>query len=126
MENKQINNAYNKRNKSSKTLFTLAYKSDLDQAYAFYCARYKDITFDEFLDLGYNDFQKKLSSIPETEPLYNIIKSRGVKLSSIKDKNERKYWKELKEINRIPDIYINDEETIDLKLGGIINGNKLN
>ena len=30
--------------------------------------------FSEFLKLGISEFQKKLASIPETEPLYNIIK----------------------------------------------------
>lgn len=67
----------------------------------------------------------KLSSIPETEPLYNIIKSRIINPNKIKNKEERNHWKELKEINRIPDIYIpNDEVEINInnKLGGIING----
>lgn len=122
-----IENEYNKKNRTSKTIFTLAYPSDIEQAYAFYCARYKDITYDEFLNLGYNDFKKKLFSIPETEPLYKIIKSRTININKIKDKNERDYWRELKKINEIPGIYLLEEETdIDLKLGGIINGNKLN
>lgn len=57
----------------------------------------------------------KVSSIPETEPLYKIIKSRTIELSKIKDKNERKYWRDLKRINAIPDIYKSTEE-IDMEI----------
>ena len=32
----------------------------------------------------------------------------------------------MKSINEIPSIYIDDENELDIKLGGIINGNKLN
>lgn len=57
----------------------------------------------------------KLSSIPEDEPLFKIIKSRIINTSKIKDKEERKYWNELKRINAIPDLYISHEE-LDHKL----------
>ena len=82
---------------------------DIDQIYAFYCSRYKDISFNEFLDLGYEEFCKKLSSIPESEPLYTIVKSRVMNIDSIKDKEERKYWRRLKKINQIPSIYLPTE-----------------
>lgn len=74
----------------------------------------------------------KLSSIPENEPLYKIIKSRVIDIKKIKDKEERKYWMELKRINKIPDIYLSDEEIESnikeylSKNGGIRNGNRFN
>lgn len=86
------------------------YPSDLHQMYAFYCARYENIKYDEFLKLGIEEFDMKLNSIPKDEPLYEIIKSRTINLSKIKDKNERSYWRELKKINKIPDIYKSNEE----------------
>jgi hypothetical protein len=86
------------------------YPSDLQQMYAFYCARYDNIGYEEFLRLGYEEFSMKLNSIPKDEPLYDIIKSRTINLGKIKDKEERKYWRELKKINRIPDIYKTNEE----------------
>ena len=55
--------------------------------------------------MGYEEFSAKLNSIPKDEPLYEIIKSRVIKLESIKDKEERKYWRDLKQANKIPDIY---------------------
>ena len=73
--------------------------------YDFYCARYTDIDYDYFLELGYEQFSKKIKSIPESEPLHTIIKSRTINVGKIKDKEERKYWRELKRINAIPDIY---------------------
>lgn len=82
----------------------------MDQAYAFYCARYENITFDEFLKMGISDFTKKFKSIPESEPLYTILKSRVIDTSKIKDKEERKYWNELKRANRIPSEYISTKE----------------
>lgn len=55
----------------------------------------------------------KLSSIPESEPLFTIVKSRVVNIDQIKDKEERKYWRNLKRINRIPDIYLPSEVVIE-------------
>jgi len=78
------------------------------------------------MNLGINEVRRKMASIPESEPLYTIIKSRTINTAKIKDKNERKYWEELKRINRIPDIYISNQEIeIDLKKKlGEQNGNK--
>lgn len=100
----------NHKSKQYKTYFSFAYPSDLDNAYAFYCARYKDITFKEFLSLGITDFMKKFNSIPESEPLYTILKSRTINIEKIKDKEERKYWRNLKKINAIPNDYISTKE----------------
>lgn len=83
--------------------------------YSFYCGRYENISYQEFLKLGFQEFNKKLKSIPESEPLYKIIKSRTINIGSIKDKEERKYWRELKKINKIPDIYLSNEE-LDLEI----------
>ena len=78
------------------------------------------------MKLGINEVRRKMASIPESEPLFTIIKSRTINTAKIKDKNERKYWEELKRINRIPDIYISNQEIeIDLKKKfGEQNGNK--
>lgn len=58
----------------------------------------------------------KINSIPETEPLYTIVKSRVINIEKVKDKEERKYWRELKRANRIPDIYMpNDMIIAELK-----------
>ena len=98
---------------SSETIVCLPY--DLEQIYAFYCSRYKDISMKELLNMGLDEFNIKLNSIPESEPLYKIFKSRAIKLNQIKDKEERKYWRELKKANKIPDIYLRPEE-LDEKL----------
>ena len=52
----------------------------------------------------------KLNSIPESEPLYKIIQSRTIDITKIKDKEERKYWREQKRINKIPEIYLSNRE----------------
>lgn len=100
----------------NKTYFCFAYDKDLNQAYAFYCARYKDMTYDEFMKLGVSDFMRKFESIPESEPLHTIIKSRTINTNTIKDKDEKKYWNKLKKINAIPSEYIPTREImLDLK-----------
>lgn len=53
---------------------------------------------------------RKFASIPETEPIYKILKSRKIDVNKIKDKNEKKYWSELKRVNRIPSEYLSTEE----------------
>lgn len=93
----------------------------------FYCARYENISFNEFLNLGISEVQRKLKSIPETEPLFTILKSRVINPGKIKDKSERKYWLELKERNRIPEIYIPNQELdfkLNQKLGGVKDGKR--
>lgn len=113
---KQANFPVNQKKKSYKTYFCFAYPEDLDQAYSFYCARYENITFEEFLKLGISDFTRKFKSIPEEEPLFTILKSRTINTSQIKDKEERKYWNKLKRINQIPSEYISTREImLDLK-----------
>lgn len=98
--------------KKSKTSFCFGYEEDIDQAYSFYCARYENISFKEFLNLGLSDFIRKFQSIPESEPLYTIIKSRIIDLGKIKDKNEKKYWGELKKKNAIPPEYLSVDEIL--------------
>lgn len=100
--------------------FCFAYWKDLDEAYAFYCARYENISFDDFLKLPLSEFNRKLASIPESEPLYKIMKSRAINLNKIKDKEERKYWAALKKENKIPYAYYHNDKINPLNLGGII------
>ena len=52
----------------------------------------------------------KLNSIPENEPLYKIIQSRTIDIAKIKDKEEKKYWREQKRINKIPEKYLSNRE----------------
>lgn len=54
------------------------------------------------------------NSIPETEPLYKRIKSRVINLNSIKNKEERKYWRELRRVYQIPNIYLGNNELEDM------------
>ena len=47
--------------------------------------------------------------------------------ASIKDKEERKYWRKQKQINKIPDIYLSNEEldfNVKESLGGLKNGKR--
>lgn len=100
--------------------FCFAYYKDLDEAYAFYCARYDNISFDKFLELPLTEFNRKISSVPESEPLYVIMKSRAINTNLIKDKNEKKYWETLKRENKIPYAYYNNNDTSPVNLGGIL------
>lgn len=104
--------------KTKKQVINVAY--DFDNLYAFWCGRYRDISIEEFENIGLSEFNIKISSIPENEPLYTIIKSRTINTESIKDKDERKYWRNLKRINKIPDEYLSLEEIYGkLKVGGL-------
>ena len=81
------------------------------------------MTYQELLDMGYEEFSAKLNSIPKDEPLYEIIKSRVIKLESIKDKEEKKYWRDLKRTNKIPDIYKSNDMVIN-EMKNKLNGNR--
>lgn len=117
-------NSYHQRQAfKNKTIFCWAYQEDLDQAYAFYCSRYENITYEEFMQLGFFELKKKIGSIPESEPLYKIIKSRTIDIAKIKNKDERAYWQELRQINEIPQVYLPIKE-IDKRLQEFINKKK--
>lgn len=118
------------KQKHNEMIICLPY--DLKFIYPFMCRNYGNIKYKEMLEMGYEEFNMKLSSIPETEPLYIIYKSRSININKIKDKEEKKYWRELKRINAIPDIYkTNEEIDFNLKtnlneLGGLKNVRKYN
>ena len=114
----------NKTNNKGKNVICLPY--DNKDIYPFFCSRYGNISYEDYMKMGYDEFSMKLNSIPETEPFYKIIKSRAIDLGKIKDKEERKYWRELKKVNAIPDIYKGvDEiyEELKAELGGRNYGN---
>lgn len=62
-----------------------------------------------------SEFNRKISNIPENEPLFNRIKSRVIRVNEIKDKEMRKFWLDQKEAYKIPQIYLSTKE-LDLKL----------
>ena len=74
------------------------------------------------MHLSVDDFMRKFASIPEDEPIYKILKSRTINLAKIKDKEERRYWRELKMANQIPQDYmpIVERKNGKLDLGEII------
>ena len=116
----KIKNEIESERRGGPLQFCYAYWRDLDEAYAFYCARYRDITYQEFLDLPLSEFTRKISSVPEGEPLHTIMKSRSIKLGRIKDKEERKYWQEMKRINKIPYACYHKDEVSPVNLGGML------
>ena len=52
--------------------------------------------------------------------MYEIIKSRAIEINKIKDKEEKKYWQELKEANKIPSIYRTPDE-LEEELKAMVN-----
>lgn len=114
------------KEKSSKGIqFCFAYYRDIEEAYAFYCARYENISYNEFLNLGLEEFKMKLASLPESEPLYKIMQSRIINTAGIKDKEQKKYWNKLKNDNRIPDIYMPIEYINKRAKGQIVEGGNI-
>lgn len=117
--------------KKTSNVMTICLPYDIENIYAFVCARYGNITYKELMNMGYEEFSAKLNSIPKSEPLYEIFKSRVVDINKIKDKEERKYWQELKQVNKIPDIYKSNKEinneiiNITKHNGGINNGKRI-
>lgn len=117
-----------RQKKTTNNTMIICLPYDIKDIYPFICRNYGDRPYNEFLKMGYDEFRMKLNSIPETEPLYTIFKSRSINVGKIKDKEQRKYWNELKRENAIPDIYKTNEQINTQimnsvsKLGGIKNG----
>lgn len=96
---------------SSATQFCFAYYKDIEMAYSFWCSRYENISFKDFMNIGLNEFNIKIANIPEGEPLYKVMQARGINTGTIKDKDERKYWEKMKRENKIPDVYLPEKKT---------------
>lgn len=82
------------------------------------------MSFEEFLNMGLSEFNRKLNSIPKNEPLFEIIQSRVINPAKIKNKEERKRWKSLKKLNRIPQLYLSTKEIDEILKEGMDNGFK--
>nr|DAI13183.1 MAG TPA: hypothetical protein [Caudoviricetes sp.] len=82
------------------------------------------MSFEEFMNIGITEFNRKLSSIPKSEPLYEIIQSRKINTSTIKDKEERKHWRNLKKANKIPQLYLSISEIDNILKEELKNGTK--
>lgn len=95
----------------SATQFCFAYYKDIEMAYSFWCSRYENISFKDFMNIGLNEFNIKIANIPEGEPLYKVMQARGINTGTIKDKEERKYWEKMKRENKIPDVYLPEKKT---------------
>lgn len=80
--------------------------------------------FKEFMNIGITEFNRKLNSIPKSEPLYEIIQSRKINPSTIKDKEERKHWRNLKKANKIPQLYLSISEIDNVLKEELKNGTK--
>ena len=103
------------KHNSGATQFCFAYYKDIEMAYSFWCSRYENISFKDFMNTGLNEFNIKIANIPEGEPLYKVMQARGINTGTIKDKEERKYWEKMKRENKIPDVYLPEKKT-DLDL----------
>jgi len=100
---------------------------DNTKIYPFWCSRYENIKYEEYLKIGYEEFMMKLNSVPKDEPLYEMFKARAININKIKDKEEKKYWRELKKAYAIPDEYkpieiLNKELKEQVKTGVMNNG----
>ena len=99
------------KHNSGATQFCFAYYKDIEMAYSFWCSRYENISFKDFMNTGLNEFNIKIANIPEGEPLYKVMQARGINTGTIKDKEERKYWEKMKRENKIPDVYLPEKKT---------------
>ena len=124
-----MNKEDKKKKKKDETYLCLPH--DMPQIYAFFRARYRISSYNELINMGLEDFGMCMGSIPESEPMFNIIKARIINVGKIKNKDERKYWEEQKRLNKIPDQYLSKKELnkdiqSKIKLGGFTNGKRFN
>ena len=80
METHPDNYTIEEKKKTNNTILCYGYEEDLIQVYDFYCARYENITYKEFLKKGISDIQRKLAStqhIP-VEGSYRNVYIRGM------------------------------------------------
>lgn len=110
-ENKSF---YKSQNKSNKELLKLYdFEQDANYIFSSFYTQYK-LDLQEIEYLHWWKFMSLFNSLKDDTKLSEVIKYRSIKLSDIKDKDDRKFYKEMKKIYSL-DEELNKEEVEELE-----------
>ena len=65
-------------------------------------------------DLHWFVFKSLLEGLPEDCKFMKILGYRSIKLSDIKDKNQKKFYKKMKQLYKLPDLRTEEQKEIDM------------
>lgn len=104
---KEIEYKKSKKNNTATGKRTLDYEKDADLIYSAFMSQYKLDLQD--IDLHWWKFQSLLNSLNEDNRLCEIMKYRGMDLSKIQDKEQKKFYKEMQELYSLDDGFTLEE-----------------
>ena len=100
-EIKQSNGKSNgKSNGTVKNEKILDYEEDADYIYSAFLSQY-NIDLNDIEDLHWWKFKSLLNGLKEDNKIVEIMKYRSIDLSKIKDKEQRKFYKEMKDLYKL-------------------------
>lgn len=101
---------YKKIKKTNSTIGkkTLDYEKDADLIYSAFMSQYR-LDLQDIEYLHWWKFQSLLNGLNENNKLCEIMKYRSIDLSKIKDKEEKKYYKEMQELYSLDNGFTLDE-----------------
>ncbi len=84
------------------------FEADAELIYSAFLQQYRiDLTTE---NLHWHKFKALFNSLSEDTQFIKIVQFRTIKLSEIKDKEQRKYYKKMKELYRLPDNRTEEEK----------------
>lgn len=103
-------NTENKNTGKSSTKMEIVYSYEYDDSYIYsaFLSQY-GVDLQDINDLHWWKFKAMFESLKEDNKICEIMKYRAIDLSTIKDKEERAFYKNMKELYKLPE-YIDKEQ----------------
>ena len=108
-------------NRSSTQVYS--FEHDDDYIYAAFMDQY-GIDLQDIDELHWWKFKALFKSLKEDNEIVKIMKYRGTDLSTIKDKEQKAYYKKMQEIYKIP-LPQDEQEKLDEITNALLNGNDI-
>lgn len=99
----------NKSNNNSSNERLYDYDYDDDYIYSAFLDQY-NIDLQKIKYLHWWEFKAMFKSLNENHKISEIMKYRGINLKDIKDDEEKKFYKKMKEVYKLPNKNINNDE----------------
>lgn len=103
-----------KSNKDNSNNAILDYEQDADYIYSAFMSQY-NIDLQDVEYLHYWKFKSLFENLNEDNKIVEIMKYRSINLNDITDKNEKQFYKKMKNIYGLKEEKISEAEKIDLR-----------
>lgn len=110
---KEIKQSKNKSNSNKNNEKILDYEEDADYIYSAFLTQY-NIDLNDIENLHWWKFKSLFNGLKEDNKICEIMKYRSIDLSKIKDKEQKKFYKDMKNLYKL-DKRLSNDDLLELK-----------